>query len=73
MHWLTDFQLWKRRWAEINSGSYLILSPMSIQERAKFSPKRYHLSSFSAPLALGRDQEELPHSKQGSRRFRNMN
>jgi len=66
MHQLTLYQLWKRRWAEINTGSYLILSPMSIQERAKFSPKRYHLSSFSKPMALGRDQEELPHSKSES-------
>jgi hypothetical protein len=56
-------QLWKRKWVEIVTGNYLVLSGMSVQERAKTQPNRWHLSSFRPPYAIGADREELPYSE----------
>jgi hypothetical protein len=57
-----DSLLWKRRFMRIDDQGYLVLDPSRIDDNARSTSKRYHLSEFRRPFIPDQDREELPNS-----------
>lgn len=57
---LTNEQLWKRRFVEIDTTGNLVMGP-SISN-PKGVTKRYHLTEFKTPYRPDQDLQELPNS-----------
>ncbi len=57
---LTQIQLWKRRWVEIDALGNLVMSPSKSNDKGV--SKRFHLTDFKTPYPPDPDSQELPNS-----------